>query len=119
MDQGHFARHLRRLRQRCTERRQALIDAVRRHLPGNVRLGPTDAGLHALLHLPPPHVDRELVGRLHRRGVGVEDVSSRCWQVGGWNGLIVSYGASPPEAIDAAVRTLGQVLHEPPRPPRA
>ena len=118
IDQGHFARHLRRLRRLCTERRQALVDAVRRHLPADVRLGPTDAGLHALLHLPPPHVDRELVGRLHRRGVGVEDVSSRCWQVDGWNGLIVSYGASPPEAIDAAVRTLGQVLREPSRPPR-
>jgi hypothetical protein len=39
--------------------------------------------------------------------------------VTGWNGLIVSYGASPPAAIDAAVRTLGQVLREPPRPPRA
>lgn len=115
IDEGHFARHLRRLRRVCSERRQALIDAVRQHLPSELRLGPTDAGLHALLHLPPPHVDRELVGRLHRRGVGAEDLSSRCWQVQGWNGLILCYGASPPDAIVSAVRTLGQVLREPAR----
>ncbi|MFO1329502.1 MAG: PLP-dependent aminotransferase family protein [Rubrivivax sp.] len=119
IDEGHFARHLRRLRRLCGERRQALVDAVARHLGGLGRLGPTDAGLHATLHLPAHLVDHEVVQRLHRRGIGAESVSTRCWQVQGLNGLILSYGASAPAAIDAAVCTLGQVLREPPAAPRA
>lgn len=114
-DEGHFARHLRRLRRLCGERRQALIDAVARHLRGTAWLGPSDAGLHATLHLPPALVDHEVVQRLHRRGIGAEAVSTRCWQVQGLNGLILSYGSSAPAAIDAAVRTLAQVLREPAR----
>ena len=87
-----------------------------RHLPGLAHMGPSDAGMHATLHLAPGLLDSDVVGRLHRRGIGAEAVSTRCWQVQGLNGLIVSYGASPPPAIDTAVRTLGQVLREPPAP---
>lgn len=110
MAEGHFARHLRRLRQVCGERRQALLDAVRRHLPPALVLGPTDAGLHACLHLPPALPDVQLLPLLHRRGLGGEALSARCWQASDRNGLILSYGASPPAAIDAAVRTLGEVV---------
>jgi GntR family transcriptional regulator/MocR family aminotransferase len=110
IDDGHFATHLRLLRRVCGQRRQALIDAVRRHLPPAVRMGPTDSGLHACLHLPPAVPDTALLQLLHRRGIGGEALSARCWQASDRNGLIVSYGASEPAAIDAAVRTLGEVL---------
>lgn len=110
IDDGRYARHLRRLRQVCGQRRLALIDAVRRHLPPSVQLGPTDSGLHACLHLPPHCADALLLPTLHRRGIGGEALSLRCWQVDDRNGLIVSYGADPPAAIDAALRTLGEVL---------
>jgi GntR family transcriptional regulator / MocR family aminotransferase len=117
MTEGHFARHVRHLRGVCGERRQALIDAVARHLPETVRLGPLDAGLHACLHLPSDRwLDRELLPLLHRRGIGCEALSARCWQATALNGLIVSYGASPPPAIDRAVRTLAEVLRAVPAP---
>lgn len=110
IDEGHYTRHLRQLRQVCGQRRQALIDAVRQHLPPSVQLGPTDSGLHACLHLPPGCPDAALLPALQRRGIGGEALSLRCWQVSDRNGLIVSYGANPPAAIDAAVRTLGEVI---------
>ena len=110
IDDGHYTRHLRHLRQVCTERRQALLDAVQRHLPGGVRLGPMDSGLHACLHLPPACPDVPVVQALHRRGVGGEALSPRCWQVKDRNGIIVSYGANTPTQIDAAVKMMGEVL---------
>lgn len=110
MDEGHFARHLRELRQRCGERRQALLDGVRRHLPDWVQAGPTDSGLHACLHFDARHSDVDVLQRLQQQRLGGEALSTRCWQANDRNGLIVSYGASPPQEIDAALQRMGQVL---------
>lgn len=110
IDEGHFTRHLRHLRQLCAQRRRALLDAVRRHLPAEVQVGPTDSGLHACLHLPAAWPDVAAAQALNRRGVGCEAVSRRCWQVQDRNGIVISYGASTPQQIDAAVRTMGEVL---------
>ena len=68
------------------------------------------ATLHACLHLPPACPDVPVVQALHRRGVGGEALSPRCWQVKDRNGIIVSYGANSPAQIDAAVKTMGEVL---------
>ena len=53
IDGGHLAAHLRQLRERLGERRNAVRHAVRRHLPADVMLGRTDTAWHACLHLPP------------------------------------------------------------------
>lgn len=45
---GHYERHLRRVRAVCRERLEALQDAVTRHCHGALRLRPVHAGLHAV-----------------------------------------------------------------------
>lgn len=119
IDEGHFTRHLRQLRQACTLRRQALREAIARHLPAEVTPGPMDSGLHACLHLPAAWPDTAVAQALHRRGVGCEALSRRCWQVQGLNGLIVSYGANTPAQIEPAVATMGEVLRAMPAAPAA
>jgi GntR family transcriptional regulator/MocR family aminotransferase len=110
IDEGHFNNHLRLLRKRCGERRDALRQAVRRWLPAPAILSRTDTGLHACLHLPPQWPDSAVVAALQQRRIGGEALSQRCWQVDDRNGLILAYGASSPAEIDAAVRGLGDVL---------
>lgn len=109
---GHLAAHLRQLRATCGARRAALLAAVQRWLPPEVQPGPTETGLHACLHLPPHWPDVQVAAAVQRRGVGAEPLSSRCWQAGGLNGLIVGYGQSSPIEIDAAVRQLASVIDE-------
>jgi GntR family transcriptional regulator / MocR family aminotransferase len=112
IDDGHLNTHLRLLAQRCGERRLALHQAVTENLPEDVRLSPTETGIHACIHLPPRWNDSEVVVALRARRIGAEALSSRCWQTTGLNGLIVSYGAATPAQIRGAVAQIGEVLHE-------
>lgn len=120
MDEGHLNTHLRRLAQRCGQRRLALHEAVAEQLqgdaaglrPGDVRLSPTETGIHACLHLSGRWNDSEVVVALRARDVGAEALSTRCWQATGLNGLIISYGAAEPAEIRAAVGKIGEVLRE-------
>ncbi|WP_344404592.1 PLP-dependent aminotransferase family protein, partial [Dactylosporangium fulvum] len=56
---GGYDRHLRRARRRHRERRDAAVDALRRHLP-TARIGGIAAGLHLVVE-PPPGVDDRAV----------------------------------------------------------
>ncbi|HEY2977597.1 MAG TPA: hypothetical protein VGJ35_06485, partial [Burkholderiaceae bacterium] len=93
-------------------RRDALVAAALRHLPQWARLGPTAAGTHACLHLPPVVSDMEVVRRIREHGVMAVALSSTCWNPRPWNGLVLGYGAFAPSAIEHAVRVIGRVLHE-------
>jgi len=110
--EGHLSAHLRRIRQVCAERRDALLRAVHTHLPSEVTVGPVDSGFHACLHLAARWRDSEVVTRLRTRQIGAEALSSRCWQVRDRNGLIVSFAAATPEEIDGAVARIGEVLRQ-------
>lgn len=115
IDEGHMSNHLRTLRKVSRQRRDALLDAVQRHVPGWARLGPTAAGTHACLHLPPDVADMEVVRRIREHGVMAIALSSTCWNPRPWNGLVLGYGAFAPSAIEQSVRVIGGVLREFPR----
>lgn len=116
IDGGHLTAHLRTLREAIGTRREAFRQAVRRWLPADVILGRTDTAWHACLHLPPHWPDAEVVQALHRRRIGAEALSTRCWQVTGFNGLVVAYPSWSAGEIDAAVRGIAEVLSAMPRP---
>lgn len=69
--EGHFERHLRRLRQEYGERRQALVTALERYLPGQVSYSDAPAGLHIMLYLAPDCDERAIVQQAAAAGVGV------------------------------------------------
>jgi GntR family transcriptional regulator/MocR family aminotransferase len=50
--EGHFARHLRRMRRLYAERQQALVDAAKGELAGLLEVRPSGAGLHLVGRLP-------------------------------------------------------------------
>ena len=110
IDGGHLSAHLRTLREVLGTRREAFRRAVRRWLPADVILGRTDTAWHACLHLPARWRDVEVVKLLHRRGIGAEALSTRCWQATRFNGLVVAYPSWSAAQIDAAVCGIAEVL---------
>ncbi|MDQ3863770.1 MAG: PLP-dependent aminotransferase family protein, partial [Actinomycetota bacterium] len=52
MAEGHLARHVRRMRLLYAERRDALVEAIKRELAGLIEVGPAEAGLHLVGWLP-------------------------------------------------------------------
>ena len=71
ISEGHFERHLRRLRKAYGERRRALTAALETYLPGRVHYSPDPAGLHVMLYLHPSCSEEEVVHQASMAGVGV------------------------------------------------
>lgn len=106
---GGYERHLRAVRTRQRERRDALVGAVRDHLPG-VTVDGVAAGLHVVLGLPAGGLDDiEVVRRAAEVGVRVQPLS---WhrQRPGPPAVVVGYAAHPPDRLREAVTRLAQVL---------
>lgn len=72
MDEGHFARHIRRTRRLYRARRAALADAVAHHLaPRGARLREPTGAMHALVDLPPGLPAGAVARSARARGVEV------------------------------------------------
>jgi GntR family transcriptional regulator/MocR family aminotransferase len=106
---GHFARHLRRMRGIYAERRRALEGALERELPA-LRVVGHHAGMHLVVMLSPDVRDRDVAARAARRGISVIPLSS-CY--GGRRaryGLMLGYGSTRLAEIPDAVRRLKAAL---------
>ncbi|MER7755577.1 PLP-dependent aminotransferase family protein [Kitasatospora sp. NPDC097643] len=112
MESGELERHLRLLRRRHRRRRDAMIEAIRTHLPGATVHGAA-AGLHLMLTLPPdlPCADTELATAALARGVKVHPLS--------WHarlpyppGLVLGYAAGAPGEIAEGIAVLGRLVRE-------
>ena len=110
---GHYARHLRRLRAEYSERQHALIDAARIDLKGIIRLEPDVAGLHLIGTLVNGMTDVAATERAAAHGVEITPLS-RCALDPHCDttpqGLILSYGGFDLPAIRSAVRSLRGAL---------
>lgn len=110
ISEGHYARHLRRLRIVCRERRDALLSAAAEHLPGVLDIPSVETGLHAIGWLPPGVDDALASARAAEHGVEAAALSScyagRCPRPG----LVLGYGGLRPREIDGGMRRLAEAL---------
>jgi GntR family transcriptional regulator / MocR family aminotransferase len=114
MREGHFERHLHRLRTRNASRRAALLDAIDRYLGKHAQVSGVNAGLHVLMWLPEVPSDRtgELRRRAESAGVGVYPVSPFYLAPPTQAGLILGYASLPEKQIAEGIRRLASALSE-------
>jgi GntR family transcriptional regulator / MocR family aminotransferase len=108
---GELEQHIRLVRKRQRSRRDALLRALREHLPA-ARVQGIAAGLHLLITFPGrPGPDTGLAEAILRAGVLVQPLS---WhrQRPGMPGIVVGYAAHPPDRLHEAARRIAQVLNE-------
>jgi GntR family transcriptional regulator/MocR family aminotransferase len=120
--EGHFERHIHRMRSVYAERQAALVDAARRHLAGLLDTQPRDAGLHLVGWLGSGIGDRRAARGAAAAGVEVAPVSSMAIEASLRPGLLLGYAGLAPEAIHAGARALARALsasRSPGRGPRA
>ncbi|MGW2647573.1 aminotransferase-like domain-containing protein [Streptomyces sp. NPDC001393] len=110
MESGGLERHLRLLRRRHRERRDAMIAALAEHLPGGTVHGAA-AGLHLTVTYTADVPDTELAAAALARGVKCQPLS---WhrQLPGPPGLVLGYAATAPGVIAEGVALLGRTLRE-------
>ncbi|MBV9523216.1 MAG: PLP-dependent aminotransferase family protein [Alphaproteobacteria bacterium] len=112
--EGHFAAHLRRVRQLYAERQAALIGAALRHLGDRIILAPEDAGMHLVGYpaadLEPGFDDLEFARDAARAGIGLSPLSRYYFGAVRRKGLLFGYAGTPPAAIEDAMARLGAML---------
>ncbi|WP_087725449.1 MocR-like pyridoxine biosynthesis transcription factor PdxR [Pandoraea sp. PE-S2T-3] len=84
MAQGHFARHLRKMRALYGERRGFLVDALSHVFDDTLGVAPQAGGIHALASLPRGRNDKALVAAAQQHGLAVQAVSN--WQMSAVSG---------------------------------
>jgi GntR family transcriptional regulator/MocR family aminotransferase len=109
-DEGHFARHLRRMNRIYQERQATLIEAVREKLAGQLEITPTSTGLHVMGWLPQGVDDRRLSQLARAHGVDAPPLSAHalCTQLR--PGLILGYACVRPPQIHVGVDRLARAL---------
>jgi GntR family transcriptional regulator/MocR family aminotransferase len=110
--EGHFARHLRRMRAVYLARRDALLDALDEDAGDLLTIGNTDAGLHVVAFLRDGVDDRDVVRRAQARGIFPSALSS-CYAGSGVRpGLLIGFGGSDETVLTTAVGTLANLIRE-------
>ena len=109
---GQFALHLRRMRRLYRERRDALVDALERHLGPIAAVHGASAGMHLSLRLPDGLCDETIRLRAREEGIAVNTLSSHAARRGtGGNGLMLGYAQVPAARMDDLVKRLAAVIH--------
>ena len=106
--EGHFARHIRRMRALYAERQSAFIEAARTYLGGYLEVQSKDTGLHTVGWLPEGVDDRAISQMLLRNEIDAPALSSFSLSPLPRGGLVLGYGSIPvEETIDAVKRMRG------------
>jgi GntR family transcriptional regulator/MocR family aminotransferase len=115
MIDGHFRRHLRRMRTLYTERRAALLEAVR-ELP--LEIDSAETGLHCIGWLPAGLDKVALVRQAVANDLSLVPVSTYSIEPLARHGLVLGYAAYSVPEIQDAVRRLAAVMRSVYRPIR-
>jgi GntR family transcriptional regulator / MocR family aminotransferase len=110
MREGHFARHIRRMRARYAERQAILLDAAGCDLAGLLDVQPAATGMHLLGWLPAGVSDRAAAERAGAAGVRVLPLSWLRIEPSERGGLLLGYAAADERAIRDGVRRLAEGL---------
>jgi len=108
--EGHFVRHLRRMRQLYRERRDALVEALEGELGGELRVRDGRAGMHLAATLRPGLDDRRLAAEAARQGLWIMPLSSCYLRAAAEQGLVLGYGGTGVAEIREGVRRLRELL---------
>ncbi|WP_127508259.1 PLP-dependent aminotransferase family protein [Actinoplanes solisilvae] len=108
---GEFDRHLRRMRPVYRRRRDALLGALRTHLP-ELRPAGIAAGQHVVAWLPPDLDEAAVVPAAARHGLGIHAVGEYRISGAGPGGLIFGYAILGEAAIAEGITLLARAIRE-------
>jgi GntR family transcriptional regulator / MocR family aminotransferase len=109
IDDGHFDRHIRRMRSAYRERHDALMDAGQKYLTGLVTMQSSHAGMHVVGWLE--GIDDESASRAAaKHNIEATPLSYYCAEVKLDDALVLGYGAVTPHQIRAGAETLARAL---------
>ena len=89
--EGHFARHIQRMRKLYAERREATVAGLERVLGKHMRIDSQPGGMHLILRLQGRRSDRRLVARMRAAGLYGEALTGWTMDGDGASALLLSF----------------------------
>jgi GntR family transcriptional regulator/MocR family aminotransferase len=107
---GMYERHLRRVRRRNAASRQALLEAVQKHLRERVKISGEGAGAHIVLWPGKRIAEDAAIGAAAARGVGIYGVGRYFLKRPARPGIMLGYPRMRESDIREGVRRLAEIL---------
>ncbi len=108
--EGHFARHIRRMRTLYRERQEILISEIEKRLGGMLEVTRADAGMQIVGWLPEGVSDKAVSLELARNGVRAAPVSEYAINPLGRGGLLLGYTAFSENQVKKGVKKLAEII---------
>ena len=110
IEQGHFTRHIRRMRSRYAERRDALVDALQHELAGALSIGPTACGIHIATWLTAGLDELAIRQQAAAAGIGMSGLSQYYLGEDRRAGLILGFASATPKVLHESVHMLARII---------
>jgi len=110
--EGHFARHIRRMRMLYMDRRKALVNALQTQMGDMTEVIGTEAGMHLVAMLPAGTDDVEVSRKAGQRGISATPVSSCYLTAPARGGLVLGYGGANARQIHDGVGKLKMSIQD-------
>jgi GntR family transcriptional regulator/MocR family aminotransferase len=104
--EGHFARHIRRMRMLYMERRRALVNAIQVELGDKLEVIGAEAGMHLVALLPPGTDDVAVSRKAAQESISAIPLSTCYLKRPARVGLILGYGGVNAHQIHEGIRKL-------------
>ncbi len=104
--EGHFARHIRRMRMLYMERRRALVNAIQIQMGDTTEVIGAEAGMHLVVLLPLGVDDVAVSRSAAQKGISAIPLSTCYVKPPARGGLILGYGGANAHQIHDGIRKL-------------
>ncbi len=112
INEGHFTRHIRRMRKLYQRRQEILITEVKKHLAGRLEVKKSLSGMHLIGWLPDGVDDRIVAEKAAEFGVKTVAVSSFLLTERERGGLVLGYAATSEKQIKQGVKQLAEAMKD-------
>jgi GntR family transcriptional regulator / MocR family aminotransferase len=112
IQEGHLARHIRRMRMLYMERNEMLVAEIEKQLGSTVEVVSAQAGMHLVTLLPSGVDDTIVWHRAVSLGIASWPLSICCQRKPQRGGLVLGYGAVDRKQILDGVKRLAAVIRE-------
>ncbi|MBJ9969478.1 PLP-dependent aminotransferase family protein [Providencia rettgeri] len=110
IQEGHYARHVRKIRKICYERQNTFINAINHYLPHLFNVQMTDSGIHTVCWVKDGYDINVILNQCRLLGFGAQPLSRYCIQSTHQNAILFGYAAHCENEIINNIKLLSEQL---------
>jgi GntR family transcriptional regulator / MocR family aminotransferase len=110
MREGHYARHIRKMKTLYGERRSALVEAIHTEFGSTLPVIGGEAGMHLVVMLPKDSDDQEISRRAAEQNLWLLPLSAAYLEKDSPRGLVLGFASTTAAEMPNAVRRLRSIM---------